>query len=200
MHPERHAGRRRARTQALARIFGDGTTETPVLYTDAARYPGRRAMCLAVNDNTDALKVSTTVLTADSGSAEEAAIALAIVHASILPTYDSPITIVTDSQAACRAFAQGLPFEQSDQGARRALLYRGAVGCAHQPEEECNDTIALGHRSRGSRARSTARGTCVFPLTGPSVVLKGHIADACIRMNEQPRRAHIRGLKRNDAK
>lgn len=65
-------------------------------------------MCLAVIDNTDALKVCTTVLTADSGSAEEAAIALAIVHASILPTYDSPITIVTDSQAACRAFAQGL--------------------------------------------------------------------------------------------
>ncbi|KAH7967354.1 hypothetical protein HPB49_024281 [Dermacentor silvarum] len=108
MHPERYAGRRRARTQALARIFGDGTTETPVLYTDAARYPGRRAMCLAVIDNTSALKVCTTVLTADSGSAEEAAIALAIVHASILPTYDSPITIVTDSQAACRAFAQGL--------------------------------------------------------------------------------------------
>ncbi|KAH7978202.1 hypothetical protein HPB49_004797 [Dermacentor silvarum] len=108
MHPERHAGRRRARTQALARNFGDGTTGTPVLYTDAARYPGRRAMCLAVIDNTDALKVCTTVLTADSGSAEEAAIALAIVHASILPTYDSPITIVTDTQAACRAFAQGL--------------------------------------------------------------------------------------------
>ncbi|KAH7955078.1 hypothetical protein HPB49_024372 [Dermacentor silvarum] len=108
MHPERHARRRRARTQGLARIFGDVTTETSVLYTDAARYPGRRAMRLAFIDNTDALGVCTTVLTTDSGSAEEAAIALAIVHASILPTRGSPITIVTDSQAACRAFARGL--------------------------------------------------------------------------------------------
>lgn len=54
------------------------------------------------------LVASATLRTTDSGSAEEGAIALAIVHASTLPSQDAPVTIVTDSQAACRAFAQGL--------------------------------------------------------------------------------------------
>lgn len=106
MNPHRHAGRRRARVQT--RVFGDGTTDLQVLYTDAARYPEKPAMCLAVIDNTDALVASATLRTTDSGSAEEGAIALAIVHASTLPSQDAPVTIVTDSQAACRAFAQGL--------------------------------------------------------------------------------------------
>ncbi|XP_049522424.1 uncharacterized protein LOC125944977 [Dermacentor silvarum] len=66
-------------------------------------------MCLAVIDNTDALVASATLRTTDSGLAEEGAIALAIVHASTLPSQpDAPVTIVTDSQAACRAFAHGL--------------------------------------------------------------------------------------------
>ncbi|KAH7978479.1 hypothetical protein HPB49_005603 [Dermacentor silvarum] len=108
MNPHRHAGRRRARVQAMTRIFGGGTTDLQVLYTDAARYPEKPAMCLAVIDNTDALVASATLRTTDSGSAEEGAIALAIVHASTLPSQDAPVPIVTDSQAACRAFAQGL--------------------------------------------------------------------------------------------
>ncbi|KAH7945665.1 hypothetical protein HPB49_013638 [Dermacentor silvarum] len=94
--------------QAMTRAFGDGTRDLQVLYTDAARFPEKPAMCLAVIDNTNALVASATLRTTDSGSAEEGAIALAIVHASTLPSQDAPVTIVTDSQAACRAFAQGL--------------------------------------------------------------------------------------------
>ncbi|KAH7981072.1 hypothetical protein HPB49_021295 [Dermacentor silvarum] len=101
MNPHRHAGRRRARVQAMTRVFGDGTTDLQVLYTDAARYPENPAMCLAVIDNTDAPVASATLRTTDSGSAEEGAIALAIVHASTLPSQDAPVTILTDSQAAC---------------------------------------------------------------------------------------------------
>ncbi|KAH7958610.1 hypothetical protein HPB49_003215 [Dermacentor silvarum] len=96
MKPHRHAGRRRARVQAVARVFGDGTTDLRVLYTDAARYPEKPAMCLAVIDNTDALVASATLRTTDSGSAEGGAIALSIVHASTLPSQDAPVTIVTD--------------------------------------------------------------------------------------------------------
>lgn len=107
MNPSRHAGRRRARVQAMTRVFGDGTSDLQVLYTDAARYPEKSAMCLAVTDDTDALVASATLRTTDSGLAEEGALALAIVHATTL-SHDSPVTIVTDSQAACRAFAQGL--------------------------------------------------------------------------------------------
>ncbi|KAH7960544.1 hypothetical protein HPB49_021067 [Dermacentor silvarum] len=78
MHPDRHKGRRQARTQALARIFGDCTSDTPVLYTDVARCPQRRAVCLVVLDSTDTLRASATLNTVDSGMAEEAAIARAI--------------------------------------------------------------------------------------------------------------------------
>ncbi|KAH7942346.1 hypothetical protein HPB49_023195 [Dermacentor silvarum] len=99
MKPHRHAGRRRARVQAMTRIFGDGTSDLQVLYTDAARYREKPAMCLAVIDNTDALVAPATLRTTDSGSAEEGAIDLAI---------DAPVPIVTDSQAACRAFVQRL--------------------------------------------------------------------------------------------
>ncbi|KAH7977526.1 hypothetical protein HPB49_002170 [Dermacentor silvarum] len=102
MHPDRHKGRRQARAQALARIFGDGTSDTPVLYTDVARYPQRRAVCVVVLDSTDTLRASATFNTVDSGTAEEAAVALAIVHASTIPAPDGPITAVTDSQTACR--------------------------------------------------------------------------------------------------
>ncbi|KAH7965303.1 hypothetical protein HPB49_006013 [Dermacentor silvarum] len=103
MNSHRHAGRRRARVQAMTRVFGDGTTDLQVLYTDAARYPENSAMCLAVIDNTDALVASATLRTTGCGSAEKGAIALAIVHASTLSSQDAPVTIVTDSQAACPA-------------------------------------------------------------------------------------------------
>lgn len=108
MHPDRHKGRRRARVQALMRVVGDGTSNAPVLYTDVARYPQKRAMCLVVVDNTDSVTVSATLKTLDSGTAEEAAIALAIIHASQLPAPDEPITVVTDSQTACRNIAKGM--------------------------------------------------------------------------------------------
>ncbi|KAH7971240.1 hypothetical protein HPB49_020685 [Dermacentor silvarum] len=108
MNPHRHAGRRRARVQTMTRVFGDGTTDLQVLYTNAALYPGKLAMCLAVIDNTNTLVACATLCTTDSGSAEEGAIALAIVHASTLPSQDAPVTIVTNSQAACRAIVHGL--------------------------------------------------------------------------------------------
>lgn len=91
----------------MTRVFGDGTADLQVLYTDAARYPEKPAMCLAVITDTDTLVESATLRTTNSGSAVEGALALAIVHTPTL-SHDAPVTIVTDSQAACRAFAQGL--------------------------------------------------------------------------------------------
>ncbi|KAH7948696.1 hypothetical protein HPB49_000970 [Dermacentor silvarum] len=95
MPPNRHKGRRQSRAQALALIFGDDTSDTPVLYTDVAQYPQRHT-----------LRASATLNTVESGTAEEAAIALAIVHASTIPAPDGPITVVTDSQTQCRTLAQ----------------------------------------------------------------------------------------------
>ncbi|KAH7944844.1 hypothetical protein HPB49_001235 [Dermacentor silvarum] len=108
MHPDRYIGQRQARAQALARFFRDDTSDTPVLYTDVARYPQRRAVCLVVLDSTDTLRASAALNTVDSGPAEVAAIALAIVRASTIPAPDGPITVVTDSQTACRTLAQGM--------------------------------------------------------------------------------------------
>ncbi|KAH7965675.1 hypothetical protein HPB49_009656 [Dermacentor silvarum] len=118
------------------------------------------AMCLAVIDNTDALVASATLRTTGSGSAEEGAIALAIVHASTSPSEDAPVTTVTDSRAACRAFAQGLvaahththgidpaKSDDSSEQQKRASL------CTHTrtPLLSCRESSARAAASTGAR-------------------------------------------------
>ncbi|KAH7958912.1 hypothetical protein HPB49_006481 [Dermacentor silvarum] len=98
-------GRRQARAQTLAGLFGDDTLDTPVLYTDVAHYPQRPAVCLVLLDSTHTLGASATLNTVDTGTTEEAAIAQAFVHASIIPVPDGPITVATDSQTARGTFA-----------------------------------------------------------------------------------------------
>ncbi|KAG0431252.1 hypothetical protein HPB47_021964 [Ixodes persulcatus] len=99
MHPTYNAGRRQHRTRLLIRKYGSDPT---TLYTDASPYPQRPAHVATVARIDNAFLTSATVCTASTTTAEEAAIALAMTQAT------SPsITIMSDSQAACRRFALG---------------------------------------------------------------------------------------------
>lgn len=100
MHPEHHAGRRAARAKALHRIYG---SNPDTLYTDAADYPAIKAKVAAVADWRGEAITSATVRTGNSTEAEECAIALAV----STPPSGNPINIISDSQEACRNFAQG---------------------------------------------------------------------------------------------
>ncbi|KAG0410658.1 hypothetical protein HPB47_012214 [Ixodes persulcatus] len=99
MHPTYNAGRRQHRTRLLIRKYGSDPT---TLYTDTSPYPQRPAHVATVARIDNAFLTSATVCTASTTTAEEAAIALAMTQAT------SPsITIMSDSQAACRRFALG---------------------------------------------------------------------------------------------
>ncbi|KAM7312129.1 hypothetical protein ISCGN_009034 [Ixodes scapularis] len=83
----------------LHRKYGSDPT---TLYPDASPYPQRPAHVATVARIDNAFLTSATVCTASTTTAEEAAIALAMTQAT------SPsITIMSDSQAACRRFALG---------------------------------------------------------------------------------------------
>lgn len=99
MHPTYNIGRRQHRTRLLLRKYGSDST---ALYTDATPYPRQRAHVAAVVRSDATTLVASSLQTASTSTAEEAAIALAIAHATT-PT----VTVLTDSQAACRRYAQG---------------------------------------------------------------------------------------------
>lgn len=100
MHPEHHKGRRTARAMALHRAYGN---DLDTFYTDAACYPDITAKVVAVADWRGEALLSATIRTDNCTEAEECAIALAI---SAQPP-DKIIHILTDSQQACRNYAQG---------------------------------------------------------------------------------------------
>ncbi|KAH9381852.1 hypothetical protein HPB48_020013 [Haemaphysalis longicornis] len=100
MHQEHHAGRRAARAKALHRIYGNNPD---TLYTDAADYPAINAKVAAIADWRGEAVTSATIRSGNSTEAEECGIALAI---STRPS-GNPINIISDSQEACRNYAQG---------------------------------------------------------------------------------------------
>ncbi|KAG0432808.1 hypothetical protein HPB47_020484 [Ixodes persulcatus] len=116
MHPQVNAGRRLARVRYLRRRYhGD----PDVLYTDAASYPSPSGgKCIAVCDSDGRNGTSASLKGSPScAEAEEAAIALAISTTQYRAEFDcnTTVTIITDSQAACRAWAGNLLSTWSNQ-------------------------------------------------------------------------------------
>lgn len=95
-HPENNRARREARAKSLQKCF---PPNSPAVYVDAAEYVDNRASAVAVVDGFQKLVASASLPNStDSLEAEEAAIALAIVHSSA--EY-----IFSDSKTAIRNFA-----------------------------------------------------------------------------------------------
>ncbi|KAG0415331.1 hypothetical protein HPB47_007517 [Ixodes persulcatus] len=103
MHPQHHEERRKARAEALNKQHRNNSG---VLHVDAAPYPGgaSRTACfvIAVVNSDESTVAQASVTTKATAVAEEAAIALALVHAGPLST-----TITNDSKTAVRNFARG---------------------------------------------------------------------------------------------
>lgn len=99
MHPVFNAGRRQHRARLLLKKYG---ANPDVYYTDAAPYRTYPAHAIAAISSTNAITASATIPTTSIDTAEEAAIALAITNAP-----SSDITVLTDSQSACRRYATG---------------------------------------------------------------------------------------------
>ncbi|KAH7980314.1 hypothetical protein HPB49_014757 [Dermacentor silvarum] len=79
MHPEHDGKRRPARTKALTKQYGDSSG---VAYVDAATYSSGSRMVLAVVNNQARLLASGFIITDSSATAEEAAIAHALISTS----------------------------------------------------------------------------------------------------------------------
>ncbi|XP_075730280.1 uncharacterized protein LOC142772065 isoform X1 [Rhipicephalus microplus] len=95
-HPEHNRARREARAKSLQKRF---PPSSPAVYADAAEYVDHRAFVVAVVDGFQKLIASASLPNStESLEAEEAAIALAIVHSSA--EY-----IFSDSKTAIRNFA-----------------------------------------------------------------------------------------------
>lgn len=112
MHPERNAGRRRARVKNLTRLIDQSPPNT-VLYSDAARHRFRDFTVGAVVNNDHDIVASISVPSkkiseGEECAGDECAVALAIAHAAVNLPHADVIQIFTDSQDACRAFTRGI--------------------------------------------------------------------------------------------
>ncbi|KAG0430259.1 hypothetical protein HPB47_022860 [Ixodes persulcatus] len=99
MNSKRNANRRRVRAQTISRIW---SKKPGTLYADAAILPIGNTATLAVADPRGNVVRTASVYTTLAEHAEEAAIALAATG-----TKQDHITVITDSQRACRNFAKG---------------------------------------------------------------------------------------------
>lgn len=98
MHPEYNVARRATRAAALHRLH---STSSITRYTDAARYSTQRAFAVAVVDHRFQQLSAATIRTTTATTAEEAAIALAATTAK------DYVTVLSDSQEACRRYLRG---------------------------------------------------------------------------------------------
>ncbi|KAL3230874.1 hypothetical protein MRX96_003530 [Rhipicephalus microplus] len=99
MDPRLHQGRREARVEALERTYAHKNT---TYYVDAANYD--HANNKAVVDHTLTERTSASVRCRNITDAEETAIALAL---ALGYRQRRSLTVLTDSQAACRNYLQG---------------------------------------------------------------------------------------------
>ncbi|KAG0424690.1 hypothetical protein HPB47_028099 [Ixodes persulcatus] len=99
MHPTFHKARRLARANIHAKLYPPSPC---TLYTDATPYPHNPAHCVTVLGQHPPPNVTAaTILTTNTTTAEEAAIALALAQS---PT---PQFVLSDSQQAIRNFIRG---------------------------------------------------------------------------------------------
>lgn len=113
MQPGRHDGRRQARIRFLEQQIQSWDN---TLYTDASRRSSTNIYSLSVIDQHLLTRCTASIKTSTVDAAEETAIALA---ASASRGRDS-VTIITDSQQACRNYAKGQIYK-----AAAAVLRKG---------------------------------------------------------------------------
>ncbi|KAH7982783.1 hypothetical protein HPB52_007098 [Rhipicephalus sanguineus] len=102
MDPRLHQGRREARVEALEREHGHKNT---TYYVDASNYDLANTKAVAtVVDHTFKERTSASVRCHNITEAEETAIALAL---SLGYRHQRSLTVLTDSQAACRNYLKG---------------------------------------------------------------------------------------------
>ncbi|XP_042149280.1 uncharacterized protein LOC121837649 [Ixodes scapularis] len=101
MHPIYNKARREARIRALKTQYEHSPDSSFTRYTDASPYPQQPAHAVSVTDAHCKELTAATILTTSIETAEELAIALAAT------TGNEYITVLTDSQAACRNFLLG---------------------------------------------------------------------------------------------
>lgn len=98
MHATHHKDRRQARVRALSKKYSRNPNTR---YTDAAKYPGRRAYAITVTNNKGNELVAATIPARNPETAEEVAIILGIA------TCKDTAIILSDSQTACRNLQKG---------------------------------------------------------------------------------------------
>lgn len=98
MHPEFNKARREARTEYIRKQYQHLLTTR---YTDASPYQDYPAHAVSVIDAAGKELSAATTLTTSTETAEEVAIALAAT------TGEEHVTIITDSQTACRSYLKG---------------------------------------------------------------------------------------------
>lgn len=101
MSPFYHQGRRKARAHQLQKRFGNCSE---ALYTDAAPGPGGHVIVATSSMDRSKFQISATIRSKSIGTAETAAVAMAI---KAKDAAGQPSVILTDSQVACRLFMQG---------------------------------------------------------------------------------------------
>lgn len=102
MHPEHHAQRRDARARVIHKRYGSRPLTS---YTDVTSYPERAATKATVVINNEH-RSSVSSPRNNPVQAEEAAVALAL-------TQTEAQVVVTDSQQACRNFANQKPSNET---------------------------------------------------------------------------------------
>lgn len=101
MHPEYDKERRHRRATYLQKQLTTRQNRD-VLYTDAAKYPQRNSYAISVVNARGEEVTAASTRARNSTAAEELAIAIAMTTAT------EPVTIVTDSQQACRNYKKGI--------------------------------------------------------------------------------------------
>lgn len=101
MHPFYNQGRRNARVRLLDKRYG---TDPNTRYTDIAQSSTRHSTTIAVLTNEGRLPTAASYRHIPTPTAES----LAIAHAALTHRHQPYLTIITDSQQACRLYQAGL--------------------------------------------------------------------------------------------
>lgn len=114
MHPEYNKARRKARAQHIRTMYENNPTYNTI-YTDAAAYSNVhsnasdaqmniRRYAVAIVDTKAQQQFTASVKAGTPAAAETFAVAMALAHAE---RTQKSVTIITDSQEACRLFLKG---------------------------------------------------------------------------------------------
>ncbi|KAL3210517.1 hypothetical protein MRX96_037071 [Rhipicephalus microplus] len=141
MDPRLHQGRREARVEALERTYAHKNT---TYYVDAANYDHANNKAVAtVVDHTLTERTGASVRCRNITDAEETAIALAL---TLGYRQRRSLTVLTDSQAACRNYLQG---RISQPTLSVIMSYKDISNCALRVQERCF-SVKFSHFGKGS--------------------------------------------------